>query len=484
MPSFNLFHLLCEAADLRGNEPFFTARGGPVGYRAALDLSRRFASFLRRSGIQRGDRILMNIGNTPEFIYTLFAAFQVGATAVLTNPAARRFELYHDCEASSPRIVITDLAGIDNFKIEDRWFVDPAKILVAEKNSSRLNVSDIVLGEEALRDSEMVEEGHAAVIIFTSAMDGDSLGAMMTHGGIGKGARAACELFVDRTDVFLAPLPLYHSFGLLVGLFVPLSRSVPLHLVERFSPRQLLSLLLGHRITVFCGVPSMFDIMNKVVPDGTVFPGVKAWISGGEALSTKLQATMRERFGMDIRQGYGLTEASPIVTWNMLHLPNKPGSVGVPMPYNEVRTVSEPASGPQGEGEVLVKGSNVIPAYFRNPQKTAEFIHEGWLRTGDTGRMDEDGYLYITGRKKNMIIRRGYNVYPKEVEKIMSMHPGIGDVRVFGHTQRLDDCTFSESLEARVHVKKGHALTENSIRRWCVENISSYKIPETILITR
>jgi long-chain acyl-CoA synthetase len=484
MPSFNLFHLLREAADLRGNEPFFTSRGSTVGYREALDVSRRFASFLRRSGVQRGDRILMNIGNTPAFIYTLFAAFQVGATAVLTNPAARRFELHHDCEVSTPRMAITDLAGIGNFKIGDRWFIDPATILVTEKNSSRQNVADIVPGEEPLRDIEVVDGGHPAVIIFTSAMDGNPLGAMITHGGIGESARAACELFVDRTDVFLAPLPFYHSFGLLVGLFVPLNRSVPLHLVERFSPRQILSLLLGHRVTVFCGVPAIFDIMNKLIPGGTVFPGVKAWISGGEALSTRLQATMRERFGVDIRQGYGLTEASPIVTWNMLHLPNKPGSVGVPMPYNEVRTVSEHSPDRQGEGEILVKGSNVIPAYFRNPQKTAELIDQGWLRTGDIGRMDEDGYLYITGRKKNMIIRRGYNVYPREVEKIMSQHPGIGDVRVFGHSERLDDCTFSESLEARVSVKNGHDLTESSIQRWCVGNISAYKIPETILITR
>ncbi len=480
----NLFEILRDAAEADPGAPFFYYQSLTIRRGEAMDSIRRIAGFLRGRGVSKGDSILLYLGNIPEFVYSFFAAAQIGAIAVLVNPAARRFELHRYCLTCSPRLAITSEALVQNFAIDGEFFLHPSSIILVEESTQQPSLQAALRRENPLLEISSIGENDPAAIIFTSAMDGIPLGAMLTHKGIGISSREGYSEIIGPGDVFLSVLPLFHSFGLTSSLFIPLSGGAPFHLVSRFSPRRLLEILRRGRITIFCGVPIMFNLLCRVLPDGARFPHMRAWISGGESISTRLLEDMDRLFAIEIRQGYGLTEASPIVTWNRLGIPNRPGSIGRAMPYNEVKI-----TGPQGElqegaeGEIIVRGINVIPGYYKNSDASTAAIREGWLHTGDIGRVDRDGYFYLTGRKKDLIIKKGFNVYPKEVEAILSNHPAVEHVRITGHFERLDDNSYSESLEADITPKNGLPLNEESFIEWCRDNISSYKIPDAIKIS-
>lgn len=484
MNPINLFKLLSDAAEADPKAPFFYYQSLSISRREAMDRIHRIAGFLRGRGVSKGDTIILYLGNVPEFIYSFFAAAQIGAIAVLVNPAARRFELRQYCRICEPRLAITSESLVPNLAIDGDYFFQPSNIAVVEETSQLSSIQEVLRRREPLYEVEKTGGADPAAIIFTSAMDGTPLGAMLTHGGICSSSREGYRELIEEGDMFLSVLPLFHSFGLTSSLFIPLSGGVPFHLVSRYSPRRIVEILKQGRITFFCGVPVMFALLARVLPEGARFPRMKAWISGGESISTELQRDMERLYGIEIRQGYGLTEASPIVTWNRLGRPNKIGSIGLAMPYNEVRIAGpEGEEAPTGaEGELVVKGSNVIPGYFKRDDAGTAIIRQGWLHTGDIALVDRDGYFFLTGRKKEMIIKKGFNVYPKEVEQILSNHPSIESVRISGHFKRLEDNSFSETVEAEIITRKGLSLSEDEFLEWCRDNISSYKIPDTLKI--
>lgn len=461
---------------------FFIHGESPVRYRQALETVRRTAGNLRGRGLLAGDRLLLQLGNSPEFVYLYFAALQLGAIPMLVNPAARRFELEYYCEKARPRLAVTTRALEGQFRAGGIPFMAPGAIITIDGPSPGGFLGEVA-GTHPLEDYECSAPGQAAALIFTSASDGNAKGALLTHGGIRVAAETAHRMLVDEHDVFISMLPFFHSFGLTSSLILPLYSGVPFMLIERFSPRTLVGLL--SKATIACGVPGMYEILAKALPAGTRYPGMKAWISGGEALSSGLQASLLEHHLIDLRQGYGLTEASPIVAWNDLDNPSTPGSVGRAMPYNEVRILPPDRRSPEGTpGEILVRGANVIGEYFEDSRATREAISDGWLHTGDLGFFDAKANLVIAGRKKDMVIRRGLNVYPREVARILSRNPEIQNVQVSGHITHLPDHRFAESLTAEIFVKTDSALTAESVLEWARENLSAYKIPEEITIRR
>lgn len=479
----NLFHLLVKAAEENPDQTFFIYKDKKCSYREALDKAKKLANFLRKRGIESGDRILLNIGNIPEFLYSYFASIQLGAIAILVNPATKRHELKYYLNETQPKIVISSLDQMENFRIDNDFLYNPENIIVHDGNAGENHLMSIIENEEPYNSYEELESTSPAAIIFTSAMDGYPLGAMINHRAIFETAKATSSILVGESDIFLTALPLFHSFGLTSSLFIPLYNQIPFYLLKRFSPKKLLKILSSSEITIFCGVPLMFHLLDMVMEEGMKFPHMRAWVSGGEAISINLQNKFKQRYNIEIRQGYGLTEASPIVTWNLLERENKFGSIGLPMPYNEVRILANGGFGKPGEtGEIIAKGVNVIRGYYKRMDKTKEFIIDGWLHTGDIGTIDEEGYFYIRDRKKDMILKGGFNVYPKEVERILSNHPDVSRVQVLGHIQELDDSSRNESIEAIIFRKKGKSISEKSFLSWCKENISSYKIPDIIQI--
>ncbi len=446
--------------------------------REALSQIQRCASLFRNRGLSRGDRVLLNLGNGPDFLWAYFGACQIGAIPVLTNPAARRFELEYICGETEPVLVVTSSRSLKHFQHETDYFFPQERIILSDGQDTGNPFNKLLEDEEEMEIWESLPSDHPAAIIFTSAMDGFPLGAVLTHGGIMESASSPG--FTDEVELtFLAVLPLFHSFGLTATLMIPLAHGHRIRLMERFVPETFIEVLTGGEVTTLSAVPLMYRIFNDTVPEGTRFPNMRQWIVGGEKIDVPLLEEMKGKYDIDLRQGYGLTEASPIVTWNRQDIKNRFGSIGKAMEYNRVKIVDEAGRElpPGREGEILVKGVNVISKYYNRPEKTSEYIRDGWFHTGDVGKVDEDGYYYITGRKKDMIIRFGLNVYPREVERILGYHPDVESVAV---TPRFGE---EESLEARLIVKEGSALNQQKMRNWCRRNISFYKIPETFLFT-
>jgi long-chain acyl-CoA synthetase len=479
----NLFHLLVKAAEENPDYTFFIYNNKKHSYRDILKKTRKFANFLRKRGIEGGDRILLYIGNTPEFIYAYFAAVQLGVISILVNPATKRHELKYYLDETDPKIVISSSQQLENFKIDDESLYNPENIILIDGDGNENDLNSIIENEEPYNKYEELEPVYPTSIIFTSAMDGYPLGAMIDHRAILETAKATSSILIGDSDIFLTALPLFHSFGLTSSLFIPLYNQVPFYLLKRFSPKKLLEIISSYDITVFCGVPLMFHFLDMVMEESMEFPKMRVWVSGGESISVNLQTRFKQKYNIEIRQGYGLTEASPIVTWNLLGRTNKFGSIGLPMPYNDVQIITDGRFGKPGDiGEIIAKGVNVITGYYKRMDKTKEFIIDGWLHTGDIGTTDEEGYFYISDRKKDMILKGGFNVYPKEVEKILRYHPDVSEVQVIGHIQKRDDSSRVESIEAIVYRKKGKDISEKSFLNWCKENISSYKIPDIVQI--
>jgi len=478
----NLFSLLLEVSEEVPDGIFFIYRGTPVSYRDSLLISQKFASYLLKRGIKKNDRVLLFIGNVPEFIYSYFAIAQIGAIAVLINPIAKRYELKYYIEETTPKIIITKKKELDNFKENDSSFYSLSNIILIDELSNSNGFWNQIEHEKPKKGYEELEPDHASAIIYTSAMDGFPLGAMLTHNSIFTAAVGTSKLWIEEGDVFLSVLPLFHAFGLTATLIIPLYGRLPFYLMDKFSPKGVLELITKGNCNTFCGVPIMYNLLSRIISQGTKFPWMRSWISGGEALPLALQRDMNNRFNIEIREGYGLTEASPNVTWNYFGIPNKFGSIGLPLPYNRVKIIKNEREAESNEdGEIVIKGSNVIPCYFNRDDKTMEIIKDGWLYTGDIGRFDDDGYFYITGMKKDMVINNGFNVYPKEIERILRYHPSISDVHItINREKNGKNIPSMETIEATIYRKDGHTLDQESLLDWCKENISFYKIPQNI----
>lgn len=435
---------------------------------------------LAAMGVEAGDRVAIVVGNTPSFVTAYMAIVGLGGVAVLCNPASPDVELARELQAVMTTFAIvgpTAAPAISRIGVGTIITTDGAEVEGARP-------LDEVRGEPPARAETAPTD--LALLVFTSGTAGAPKAAMLTHGNL----MANLEQIqrhpgreVQSDDVAYGLLPLFHIFGLNVVLGLTLYAGGSVVLREQFDPVGAAADISRHGVTLLAGAPPMFSAWvasagSGVAPDA--FAKVRLAVSGAAPLSAETARGFEAQFGIPLREGYGLTEASPVVTSSLLDRPAKPGSVGVPLPGLEVRLVDEDGEDALAgdSGEIWVKGPNVFAGYWEDPKASAAALAPGgWLRTGDIGVVDDEGEIWLVDRAKDLIIVSGFNVFPAEVEEVLKAHPAVGDAAVIG----CPDERTGERVKAYV-VARGEDLEAADLSAHCASHLARYKCPAEIEI--
>jgi long-chain acyl-CoA synthetase len=324
------------------------------------------------------------------------------------------------------------------------------------------------------------EEDDTAVILYTSGTTGKPKGAELTHANLGRNVGVAVDLLgFDPRSVVLGALPLFHAFGQVCGMNAAVAAGATLSLIPRFNASKALEIIERDRVTAFEGVPTMYAAMlNAPESDRCDTSSLRICVSGGAAMPVEVMRGFEQRFGCIVLEGYGLSETSPIASFTHPDRERKPGSIGTPVEGVEMKVVDDNGDEvPPGEsGEIVIRGHNVMKGYWKRPEATAEAIRDGWFYTGDIGRVDDDGYFYIVDRKKELIIRGGFNVYPREIEEVIYEHPAVREAAVIG----IPHPELGEEVAAAIALKPGSTATEAEIRDHVKSNVAAYKYPRQV----
>jgi long-chain acyl-CoA synthetase len=438
----NLATILAAGHDAR---PALLCDDGAVSYAELRSRAGSVAAALRAEGVRPGDRVGLLLPNGTTAVAALFAIWRVGAVAVPLNVLLARPEVEARLE----------LAGVS------------------------LLVDDESLGAGDTQPAEAVDraDGDPAVILFTSGTSGAPKGAILTHGSLRAAAEGAAEaLALGERDVVLGSAPFSHVLGLATGVLSTLARGGAIAVVRRFDPDDTLAFMTRTGTTILLGVPTMCIALCQAARSAPALPPVRIAHVGGAAVPDEVAADFERTFGGALVEGYGLTEMSGIATTYSGDDRRRPGSVGKPLPGTELRLADPDES---GAGEVQFRGPSVVAGYWENPAATAEAISpDGWLSTGDVGRLDDDGYLYLIDRKKELVIRGGYNVYPREVEEALYAHPDVLEAAVVG----VPDERLGEEVAAVVVARPGASLDVEALRAWTKERVAAYKYPRLIAV--
>jgi long-chain acyl-CoA synthetase len=465
----NLLIRLQQSCQANSNKPAIIYDSEPLTYAYLWSRILGFAKELRLMGIKPQERVALLMENSAEFIISYFAILATGATVVpietMVVPREIQFVLQN---ANITRLITSPLFQ----QIIDVLKSQMPNLVILPASKSTASDKEYLIPE--------IKELEVAVIIYTSGTTGSPKGAQLTHRNL-LANTASCIQVIQSTvnDKFLCILPLFHSFAATVCMLTPLLSGAMIIPFKLFRPDVALKTIEQEKITVLAAVPSMFLAMAKAEPN-TPFDlhSVKYCISGGAALPTKVMELFEPRFKIPIYQGYGLSEASPVVSLNPLDGVRKPCSIGLPLPDVDIRVVNnEMQEMPNGEtGEIAVRGDNVMLGYLGLAEVTRKTIQDGWLLTGDLGYRDADGYFYIVDRKKEMILVRGLNVYPREIENVLYTHPEVLEAAVIP----VKDEKSGEVPKAVIVLKTPGKVSEPELIAYCRAQLAAYKIPKSI----
>jgi long-chain acyl-CoA synthetase len=436
----------------------------------------RAAGLLREKGVQAGDRVGMQLPNVPYFPIVYFGALRLGAIVVPMNPLLKEREVAYHLSDSGARVML----GWNGFEDAVRGGSESAgaeAIVVAPGEFDKLLGEADPVEEVAERDDDDV-----AVIIYTSGTTGTPKGAALTNANLYAGAKIGGELVdADPGSVAIGTLPLFHVFGMSVMMNVTLCAGGLLTLIPRFEPGKVLEVIERDRATTFGGVPTMYTaLLHHPDRERHDVSSLELCVSGGAALPVEVLHGFDEAFGCKVLEGYGLSETTGMASFNLPERERKPGSIGVPIGGTEMKLVDDQDNEvPQGEpGEIAMRGPFVMKGYWGRDDATEEVMQGGWFHTGDIATVDADGYFFIVDRKKDLIIRGGYNVYPREIEEVLYTHPAVREAAVIG----IPDESLGEEVAAAVALKDGQEATPEQLRAYMKENVAAYKYPRTIWI--
>jgi long-chain acyl-CoA synthetase len=470
----NLAENLAQSAAKFPARPALRLGATTLTYAELDDLAGRAAGKMAALGVQPGDRVGLMVPNVLEFPVLFYGALRLGAVVVPMNPLLRGREITH----------YTGDSGMVLLWAHESVSADDTAHASAGCRVEVVDASVLpgLVDQEPMPGVER-EHDETAVILYTSGTTGTPKGAELTHGSLDKNLRVCVEdlMTIGEQDVIMGCLPLFHVFGLTCGLNASVAAGALLVLIPRFDAQVVLDSIGANQVTILEGVPTMYTALANLpgaTPDKAAT--LRLCSSGGAALPGEVVRAFEAAYGAKIIEGYGLSETSPVASFNRVEQA-KVGSIGTPIPGVEFKLVNDDGSDtPPGEvGEICIRGHNVMKGYWKRPQETAEAINaEGWFRSGDLGTVDEDGFYYIVDRKKDMIIRGGFNIYPREVEEVLYEHPAVREAAVIG----LPHPTHGEEIGAAVSLHPGAALSIEELREYVKARVAPYKYPRVIWI--
>jgi len=473
----NLAQNLVYTAVKEGSRPALRMGYAVLTYERFNDAAARIAAGLAARGVEPGDRVGLVLPNVLSFPLVYYGALLRGAVVVPMNPLLKAREIHYHLRDSGARLVVAAQASAQTA-------AEAAGAIGIEAVAIDGVEPDALMAAHATADPAARTDDDEAAILYTSGTTGPPKGAELTHGNLSGNARTTAQTLLGATpdDVIMGCLPLFHAFGLTCGLNAAVLSGASMTLLPRFDGAAALSLIQRDQATIFEGVPTMFSRMLHAPNSGSVdIARLRVCVSGGAAMPVDVMRSFEQTFSCAVLEGYGLTETSPVVTFNHPAASRKAGSIGTPIACVEVRLVDDQGMDvPSGElGEIAVRGPNVMKGYWGKPEETAEAIPDGWFHTGDLARQDVDSYLFIVGRKKDMIIRGGENVYPREIEEALYEHPAVAEVACVG----IPDPDLGEEVGAAVVLKPGASADPDELREWVKARVAAYKYPRHVWLT-
>ena len=481
---FNLAVILRESAADTPTKPVAVWADGRMTYAELDDLSDRVAVALTDLGVRSGERIGLQLPNIASFLVAYFGILKAGAVVVPLNVLLKTQELAFQLGNSSARALITwsgvlehATAGAAQAGVGDVFVVGEIPATVHARS-----FDDLLAASPSPRPMAVTQADDTAVIVYTSGTTGRPKGAELTHFQLYMNADIPGRLFGIRSDdVVLAALPFFHVFGLSSTLDCAVRFGATLSLIPRFTPDVVLTAIARDRATVFVGVPTMFvSLLTHPALDRYDVSSLRIAVSGGAAIPAPILDAFETRFGLIVLEGYGMTETASSTTSNTSAEDRRPYSVGRPIWGTECQIRDDKdrrlPPGVDHIGEIVTRGFHTMKGYLDDPEATARAFAGGWLHTGDLGYVDEDGFFFVVGRKKELIIRGGYNVYPREVEEVLYSHPAVAEAAVVG----IPDPRLGEEVLAFVALEPGAQTTEDELIAYCRERLAAYKYPRVI----
>jgi long-chain acyl-CoA synthetase len=471
----NLALALIEAAAMYPDHPAIRLNETVLTYAQLDEASGRVAGRLRSSGLQPGDRVGIMLPNVPSFAVAYYGVLRAGGVVVPMNPLLKEREVDYYIHDSGARFLFA-------------WH----EVSAATTDAARAAGAQLIAvapGEfeqslaafDADADTASRAADDTAIILYTSGTTGHPKGAELTHFSLGRNAQvtATTLLGLDTTDTILGCLPFFHAFGQTCCLNAAIQAGSTLTLLSRFDPARALDIIASEGVTVFEGVPTMYSaLLEQQAGNPRQVASLRVCISGGAALPVETLRRFEDSFDCAILEGYGLSETSPVASFNHPGRQHKPGSIGTPIAGIEFRLLDDEGRdvGPGDSGEIAIRGHNVMKGYWRKPDETAAVFVDGWFRTGDIARVDDDGYYYIVDRKKDLIIRGGFNVYPREVEEVLYEHPAVLEAAVIG----LPHESLGEEIGAAVALREGHSVSPEELQQFVKARLAAYKYPRKV----
>lgn len=447
----------------------------PVTYGQFQKMVEAYRAYLYEHGVREGDNVGLFSRNSKEFIYTYMAVIGLGGVVVPLNFQLSSREIAYILKDAEIKTLVT----MQELDIAEALVQMGADWQVAQHTIA--TIEKAIAEDGAYVDAPFcmtIDDSHDCVIIYTSGTTGNPKGAVLTHKNLISNATAFNSFVsVSSADNVLCVLPMYHAFSWMCAVINPLYYAASITILDAFAPKETMAAIADEKVTVVYGVPAIFNILARS-GDTELLKTVRTFVSGGASLPESVAKKFFDRFGVKIQEGYGLSEASPVVTVNPIEK-IKIGSIGIPLPSIEVKVdVREGEYSGREVGELLVKGPNVMRGYYRLPEATAAALKDGWLHTGDVVYRDEEGYLFIVDRLKDMIITSGENVYPREIEELLYAYDGILEAAVVG----VEDKLRGQSVKAFITLEADKTVDVKEVKQYLLKNLALYKVPREIVV--